>query len=251
MPVYDPQHVEYTIVNGRVSIVTDDGAQIPAYWSHPDLGGKFPAVAIIHDWWGITQRERWMAHLFAQLGYYVIVPDLFDGAVADSPEAAMALVRERGARSYGCVDTALQVIEHHVRTNGSTAAVGLGMGGSLVFEAAIQRHDLEAAVAFYGFPQRYFGKFKAATTPILAIYGSAEPYVEASVVDQLRRELAQSPLNHEVVILDGAGRDFLDESLIPDATQRSGSVAWQKMLAFFDQHQVVPPAAPEIDDAGL
>ncbi len=246
MPVYDPRHVEYTIVNGRVSIVTDDGVQIPAYWSHPDLGGKFPAIAIIHDWWGITRLERWMAHLFAQLGYYVIAPDLFDGAVAHSPEEAMVLVRERGARSYGCVDTALRVLENHVRTNGYTAAVGLGMGGSLVFEAAIERTDLEAAVAFYGFPQRYFGRFKDAKTPILAIYGSQEPYVEPALIERLRRELVGSPLGHEVAVLEGVGRDFLDENLIPDMTNRPGSVAWQKMLAFFDKHQITPPTS---DDA--
>src|SRR5215218_5195505 len=141
MPVYQPQHVEYTIVNGRVSIVGDDGAQIPAYWSHPDIGGKFPALAILHDWWGITAVERRLAHLLAQLGYYVIVPDLFDGATASTPEAAYKLVEAKGARSYGCVDTALRVLENHVRTDGKTAAVGLGMGGSLAYEAAITRGD--------------------------------------------------------------------------------------------------------------
>lgn len=190
MPVYQPQRVEYTIVNGRVSIVTDDGSQIPAYWSHPDVGGRFPAVAILHDWWGITTVERRLAHLFAQLGYYVIIPDLFDGAQAHTPEEAYKLVEERGAKAYGCVDTALRVLENHIRTDGHTAAVGLGMGGSLAFEAALVRDDLEAAVAFYGFPQRYLGRFKAARAAILAIYGSAEPFVPPDVIDALRRDLA-------------------------------------------------------------
>ena len=138
MPIYQPEHVEYTIVNGRVSIVADDGAQLPAYWSHPDLGGKFPAIAILHDWWGITTVERRMAHLFAQLGYYVIVPDLFDGAVAQHARRSLrSWSQDTGARSYGYVDTALRVLENHARTNGHTAAVGLGMGGSLAFEAAL------------------------------------------------------------------------------------------------------------------
>lgn len=241
MPIYEPEHVEYTIVNGRVSIVGDDGAQIPAYWSHPDVGGKFPAVALIHDWWGITTLERRMAHLLAQLGYYVIIPDLFDGESARTPQEAMALVRAKGERSYGCVDTALYVLENHVRTSGHTAAVGLGMGGSLVFEAALTRRDLEAAVVFYGFPQRYFGKFKDAHTPILAIYGSAEPHVDTDTIARLRRELGDSPFEHEVVILDGAARDFLDEAPIPDDTHRPGTAAWTAMLAFLDKHRVTPP----------
>jgi carboxymethylenebutenolidase len=241
MPVYQPQHVEYTIVNGRVSIVGDDGAQIPAYWSHPDIGGKFPALAILHDWWGITAVERRLAHLFAQLGYYVIVPDLFDGAVAQTPEEAYKLVEAKGARSYGCVDTALRVLENHTRTDGKTAAVGLGMGGSLAYEAAVTRDDLEGAVAFYGFPQRYFGKFQAAKAPILAIYGSADPFINAEMVDQLRRELGESPLAHEVVNLEGAARDFFTERLTPDDTRQPGSVAWQKTLAFLEKNRISPP----------
>ncbi|MFN8449151.1 MAG: dienelactone hydrolase family protein [Anaerolineae bacterium] len=240
MPVYQPQRVEYTIVNGRVSIVTDDGSQIPAYWSHPDIGGKFPAVAILHDWWGITTVERRLAHLFAQLGYYVIIPDLFDGAQAHTPEEAYKLVEQHGTKVYGCVDTALRVLENHIRTDGHTAAVGLGMGGSLAFEAALVRHDLEAAVAFYGFPQRYLGRFKAAKAPILAIYGSAEPFVPPDVIDALRRALAESPLAHEVVTLDGAGRDFLSDQLVPDDTHQPGSIAWDKLLAFLEKHRIVP-----------
>jgi carboxymethylenebutenolidase len=239
MPVYQPEHVEYTIVNGRVSIVADDGSQLPAYWSHPDIGGKFPAVAILHDWWGITNVERQMAHLFAQIGYYVIVPDLFDGAVAKTPEEAYKLVEDNGARGYSYVDTALSVLENHVRTDGHTAAVGLGMGGSLAYEAAINRSDLEGVVSFYGFPQRYIGKFQNAKTPILAIYGSKEPFVASKVIDEMRSELKQSPLGHEVVILEGAGRDFLSENLTPDA-QQPASIAWQKMLTFLEKNQIAP-----------
>lgn len=240
MPVYQPQHVEYAIVNGRVSIVADDGKQIPAYWSHPDTGGRFPAVAILHDWWGITAVERRLAHLFAQLGYYVIIPDLFNGSQANTPEEAARLVEDHGAQAYQYVDTALQVLESHIRTDGHTAAIGLGIGGSLAFEAALVRDDLEAAVACYGFPQRYLGRFGSAKTPILAIYGSDDPFVTPDVIDALRRELADSPLEHEVVILDGTGRDFLSEHLIPDDTHQPGSIAWDKMLSFLEKHRIVP-----------
>jgi len=240
MPIYDPEHVEYSIVNGRVSIVTDDGTQLPAYWSHPDMGGKFPAIAILHDWWGITTVERRMANLFAQMGYYVIVPDLFDGATARTPEEAYKLVEDKGARGYGYVETALSVLENHGRTNGHTAAVGLGMGGSLAYEAALNRSDIEAVVSFYGFPQRYIGKFKTAKAPILAIYGSKEPFVASKVIDEMQKELKQSPLGHEVVILDGVGRDFLSENLSSNAANQPGSIAWQKMLAFLEKHQIAP-----------
>ena len=92
MPVYEPSHVEYGITNGHIQVVAEDGSSIPAYWAHPVMGRLFPAVALVHDWWGITPTIRRMAHLFAQSGYYVIVPDLFEGHIATTPQEAMELV---------------------------------------------------------------------------------------------------------------------------------------------------------------
>ncbi len=240
MPAYQPEHVEYSISNGRIAIAADDGTQLPAYWSHPDSGGRFPAVAILHDWWGITDVERRMAHRFAQLGYYVIVPDVFDGAAARTPQEAYALVEAHSARGYSCIDTALTVIEHHMRTDGHTAAVGLGMGGSFAYEVALNRSDIEAVVSFYGFPQRYLGQFKTAKTAIMAVYGSDEPFVSASVIAQLGRELAGSLLGHEILTLDGVGRDFLSELPGSDAAQAAGAAAWQQMLAFLEKQRIAP-----------
>ena len=188
MPVYDPQHVEYTIVNGRVSIVTDDGAQIPAYWSHPDLGGKFPAIAIIHDWWGITTARA------------------LDGA----PVRAVGLLRDRprpvrrrgratrrkrrwrssarqGARSYGCVDTALQVIEITCAPTATTAAVGLGMGGSLVFEAALERRRPGSGGRFLRLSAALFRQIQGRehADPRRST-AAPNRYVAASVIERLR-----------------------------------------------------------------
>jgi carboxymethylenebutenolidase len=235
MPVYRPDHVEYPIVGGHIQIVMDDGQQLPAYWSHPDLGGLFPGIALLHDWWGITVTERSLAHQFAQAGFYVVMPDLYDGRVAVSPQEAMAFVEHLGAGGTPRVDAALQALEAHHRCNRRVAAVGLGMGGTLALEAALERSDLEAAVAFYGFPQRLFGRFDDAKVPILAVYGSDEPYVSAEVRERLRAELDESPRPHEVMILDGAGRDFFVSNASLDQ-QHFGQLAWQHMLAFLDQH---------------
>lgn len=229
MPVYESKHVEYAIVSGHVTIVLDEGVRMPAYWSHPDVGGTFPAVAFIHDWWGIRPTERRLAHSLAQMGYYVIVPDLFSGLKPQNAQDAMKLVETLGERGYSGVDAALRAMEHHSRSNRNVAAVGLGMGGSLAYEAAIKRTDLEAAVSFYGFPQRFLGQFKQAKAPILAVYGSDEPYTKPGVIQRMKHELAESPLAHEVHIIDNAARDFFDDG---------GSVAtraWSLLAGFLEK----------------
>ncbi len=234
MPIYNPQHVEYTIVNGRITIMGDDGSAIPAYWSHPDIGGKFAAIAIVHDWWGITNTERHIADLFAQLGYYVIVPDLFNGQRATTPQEALDLVQQYGARSFGYIELALHALEQHIRCTGNTAIVGFGMGGTLAFEAAVTRADIEAAVAYSGFPNRLFGKFADAQMPILAFYGDHDPHITPQVIDRLRAELAQTALPHRVETLTNAGRDYMNEAQNPHERAIANYV-WAQTLAFVQE----------------
>jgi carboxymethylenebutenolidase len=247
MPIYDPQHVEYGITNGHIQVVVEGGRQFPAYWAHPNIGSLFPAVALIHDWWGLTPAVRRMANLFAQSGYYVIAPDLFGGQIATTPLEAIELVKKLGEGGYPLIDAALSALETHHNTNADVAAIGLGMGGSLAFEAAILRPDLEAAVSFYGFPQRYLGRFKDATTPILAVYGSEEPHILPPVVARLQQELAQTPLPHEVVVLEGLGREFFADGA-NDWQREQGRQVLNLTFAFLEKFLKGPvrPAAHHV-----
>lgn len=246
MPIYDPHRVEHGITNGHIQIVMDNGQQLPAYWAYPSAGSGFPAIALIHDWWGITPIIRRMAHLFAQAGYYVMVPDLFNGQVTDSPAQALELVRALGNDGYPRVEAALSALENHHNTNRDVAALGIGLGGSLAYEAAIARDNLEAAISIYGFPQKYLGHFASAPTPILAIYGEHEPFTLPPVLNSLRAELAASAhkLPHEFVILPGVGRDFFGEQT-DGAQQAQGRAALRHIFTFLEKY-LRGPVRPKI-----
>jgi carboxymethylenebutenolidase len=250
MPIYQPRRVEYAINQGHVNIMREDGRPLPAYWSHPETGSRFPAVALLHDWWGITALERRLANLLAQLGYYVIVPDLFNGHTAATAREALTLVQGLGEDGFPCVNTTLVTLEHHHRTNGHVAAIGLGMGGSLAFEAAVERTDLEAAVACYGFPNRFFGRFRTAKTPILALYGEHEPHVPARSIERLEGEFATAEREQRCIRLPGTGRDVFDAPIattIEDLeTANIATQAWTIILQFLDQYLQRPqrPARP-------
>ena len=91
MPLYEPDRIEYEITTGRVQIVVN-GGNMPAYWARPNLGSRFSGVVLIHDWWGLNDLIRRLANLFAQMGHYVIAPDLFAGQTTDDPQQALRLV---------------------------------------------------------------------------------------------------------------------------------------------------------------
>lgn len=241
MPLYKSTHVEYRIESGHIRIAMEDGTHLPAYWAHPASGTRFPAVALIHNWWGITDIVRRMAHLFAQTGYYVVIPDLFNGTLPKTHLEAAQAVKALGTHGFEKIDAALSVLEGHHLCNRKVAAVGMGMGGSLAMQAAIERDDLEVAVAFYGFPQEFLGKFARANTPIQAIYGAQDRLITPKVVDALRRELAQTPLKdrHEVVIIPDAAHDFITDN--PTEAQRTqAGAAWEEAVRFIETY-ISPP----------
>ncbi len=225
--------VEYDITTGHIVINTDDRRQFPAYWAHPHRASRFPGVVLIHDWWGLTPAVRRLANQFASVGHYVIAPDLYDGQTAASAAEALRLLNALGQGAYRRIDAALSALETHHQCNGDVAAVGLGLGGSLAFEAALTRHDLEAAVAYAGFPQQFLGRFAGARAPILALYGSQDRHIPAQHIAALRAELAAQPLPHRVIVLEGAGHDIFSDDTAAAALGHARA-AWAATLAFLD-----------------
>jgi len=201
-------------------------------------------VALIHNWWGITGVVRRMAHLFAQTGYYTIIPDLFDGELPKTHAEAMEAVKSLGDAAFPRINAALSVLEGHHMTNRKVAAVGIGMGGTLAYQAAIERDDLEVAVAFYGFPQKFLGQFGRANTPIMGIYGTQDEFIKTPVINRLRDELAASEIvdDHEIVMIDGAKHDFIVDRAT-DVEEQQVSEAWQHAMQFVNIH-TDPPAKP-------
>lgn len=249
MAYSDPNHVEYATSAGYIHVIMDNGKPIPAYWAHPKLGGKFPSIALLHDWWGLTSITRYIANKFAQVGYYVIVPDLFDGEIAMTPQRAMEILSTLGDKEAKMrVHSAVDVVERHHQCNRSTAVVGVGMGGGLAFDVALGREDIEAVVTFGAFPQAYFGRFKMTQTPILSFYGSNEALINRAFIDQLRAEFEQTSSNNNrrVEIMDGLGHDFFDENFT-DAEQDLSRMVLLRTIDFLQsylQGPVKPPTRP-------
>ena len=237
MPIHNSNRVEYAIDSGYIDIVMDNGKKVPAYWAHPRIGHRFSGICLLHDWWGMDQVSRMLANFFAQMGYYVIEPDMFAGKTASSPQEALKLIEETEDTRYSTVNATLSVLESHHRTFSTVGAVGIGMGGTLALEAAIKRDDLEATVAYSAFAQKYFGLFERSNTPILAIYGSKEPYIKPNVIQHFQQELKRTALKdeHQVVIIDGGDHHLFSTETQPDKQEVSKN-AINHTLAFLERY---------------
>lgn len=222
MPPFDPNYVEHSISAGFIEVMNRDGVSVPAYRAWPLVAGRFPGVALLHDWWGLTDPIRHLANRLAEGGYNVIVPDLFDGRKANTPREAMALVgaldddevRRR-------VSAAVDVVEFHTHSNHQAAVFGIGMGGGLALATAQARDDIEAVVVYSAFPQAYLTTLDQISAPVLAAYGDQNALVPLAVRQQFEAALksAGAERGNEFVTLPGVGHDFLAADLTDE--QRS------------------------------
>jgi carboxymethylenebutenolidase len=206
------------------------------------LGGPFPGLVLLHDRWGLTPHIRTQARRFAEQGYYVIAPDLFNRQVATSPEQAQALIGQVSETARSHVVAAIHALLTHHKCNSKLGIIGWGIGGRLALQTAIYREDLGGVVTFYSLPGQEItpAELRMLGEPLLAIFGSQDPACPTDQIEQLRQTLAGRPLPHEVIVYPTVGCDFFDDSR-PAFDAESAADAWTRALAFFDHHLEVPP----------
>ena len=61
--------------------------------------GPFPALIVIHEWWGLNDWVKEQAGKLAGQGYVALAVDLYRGKVADNPDMAHELMRGLPRRS--------------------------------------------------------------------------------------------------------------------------------------------------------
>src|ERR1044071_8022382 len=59
----------------------------------PEGKGPFPALIVIHEWWGLNDWVKEQASKLADQGYVSLAVDLYRGKVADNPDTAHQLLR--------------------------------------------------------------------------------------------------------------------------------------------------------------
>src|SRR5512146_1131442 len=59
----------------------------------PTGQGPFPALVVIHEWWGLVPWVKEQANKLADEGYVTLAVDLYRGKATDSPEVAHELMR--------------------------------------------------------------------------------------------------------------------------------------------------------------
>ena len=233
------QNAEIFDTDGLVSITAErttvGGA--PGYLARPADDGTYPAVVIIHEWWGVNENIERMAEILAGHEYAVFAVDLYDGEVATDSEAAGRLsgsVRENPAEAVATMSGAVEGVRADEGTTGRVASLGWCFGGGQSLQLSLSDAALDATVIYYGTLATDRATLERIDGPVLGVFGSEDRVVPLEDVRTFDETLDDLGVDHEVYVYEGAGHAFANpsgESFRPEDTMD----AWQKTLAFLDR----------------
>src|SRR5437868_9957106 len=118
----------------------------------PPGKGPFPALIVIHEWWGLNDWVKEQASKLSDQGYVALAVDLYRGKVATTPEEAHEIMRgvpeDRAVRDLLAATSYLRGLK---QVNPSkVGSIGWCMGGGYSFDLAVNDPKLAAAIVNYG-----------------------------------------------------------------------------------------------------
>ena len=202
----------------------------------------FPAVVMIHEWWGLNENIKNMAESLAKKGYVVLAVDLYNGQVANTTELAQNLVskvRENPSESINNLQHAVRYLSSLENVNSSKiASLGWCFGGGQSLQLALNTetgYPLAATIIYYGnlvSDQESLSKIK---WPVLGIFGDQDKSIPVDSVKQFEDALNANGITNEIYIYKGVGHAFANPSGDNYAPQETQD-AWQKTVSFLEKY---------------
>lgn len=210
----------------------------PGYLARPADDGEYPAVVMIHEWWGLNDNIRAMARRFADNGFVALAVDLYEGRTASRPDKARALMQaamERPARLRRNLEQAYYYLDIMPSTE-RIGSVGWCFGGGWSLRTALMfPEELDAGVIYYGELVTDRERLQPLQVPILGIFGGADPVVPPDRARAFEQVLTELGKTHRIHIYEGAEHAFANpsgESYDPEAA----ASAWARTMAFLRTH---------------
>ena len=214
------------------------GGTLTGYLARPAGDGKWPAVIVIQEWWGLNDNIKDIARRFAAEGFVALAPDLYHGQVVSEPNEARKLVMALDMdAAVGEIQAAIDfLLQQQVVAGPKVGLTGFCMGGRLVLMTALVDDRLGAAVPWYGPPltAEQAGQVKA---PILGLYGEQDGGIPVASVREMQQGLDEAGIANEMVIYPGAQHAFFNDTR-PSYHPQAAADAWQRALAWFRKYLV-------------
>ena len=228
-------------LSDRMVSYPSDGVTMAGYVVGPKAKGRYPAVLIVQEWWGLNDHIKDIARRFAREGYVAIAPDLFSRlghkVTADPNEAGklMQTLKEAdGLTDLRASVTYLKTLDG-VDSN-RIGVTGFCMGGSYALMLPCTTREIRAVVPFYGQVPNPDTPLKNLAAPLLYIYGEDDGWITNADVQRLRDALRKYNKPGEIKTYPGCTHAFFNDTRKEVYRPAEAADAWKRTVAFFQQH---------------
>ena len=197
---------------------------------------RLPGVVVIHENRGLNPYIEDVARRLAVAGFIAFAPDALAplGGYPGSDDAGRTMQRQRDRNEMvEDFSAAVDFLKRHPDCTGKVGAVGFCFGGGMVMRLAVNLHDLDAGVAFYG---RHPAADEAASirAPLMLHHAGLDERVNASWPDF---EAGLKKAGREFVSFDYADvHHGFHNDTTPRYDEAAAALAWQRTVDFFMKH---------------
>ena len=200
--------------------------------------GPFPALVVIHEWWGLNDWVKEQAQKLADQGYVTLAVDLYRGKVATQPDQAHELARglpeDRAMRDLRAAVAYLQS-QKNVDPK-KVGSIGWCMGGGWSMALAEHEPSLAVAVVNYGQLPSDAETMKPVNAAILGSFGGQDRGIPPEDVNKFAQQMKALGKKVEVKIYTEAGHAFQNPNNKEGYRAQDTQDAWQRTVAFLDEN---------------
>jgi carboxymethylenebutenolidase len=205
------------------------------FLAKPITSGEFPAIVMIHEWWGLNDNIKEMAEKLASHGYIVLAVDLYNNNVGTTSEEARQLVTSFDSEvGIENMNSAISYLKTEQSTE-SIGSIGWCFGGGQSLNLAMNNSDLDATVMYYGQVSSDSEKLSNISWPLLGIFAEKDQGITTDSVKKFETQLNNLGIPNQIIIYPGVDHAFANPSGDRYAPEESKD-AWQKTVKFFNEN---------------
>jgi carboxymethylenebutenolidase len=224
-------------MGSMIEFTRPDGQKAPGYFAPAPQPN--PGIVMLEEWWGVDDRIKATADRLSSSGFSVLVPDLFRGRNAVTPDEATHLIQGLDFKDAATQDTL--GAEGYLREHGAkhVGVMGFCVGGALAMVAAIQPGHFDSVSTWYGLPPPQAADPGKISVQIQGHWAARDEFHDPESVGALEQKLDAAGASYEFYSYN-AGHGFYNtgepgQGGLGHYNREAAETAWRRTVEFFDR----------------
>lgn len=224
---------------------------LPGYYVTPAGTGKFPAVIVLMEAFGLNNWCKSICNRLAQSGFAAIAPDFYRGTTYEYTDVAGAIGKLKSLNDDAIMSDVGKSIDFlagksEINANG-IGVIGFCMGGRYAFLTnAVYPTKIKAAISFYGGgidatagnplgQKSILDRSPTMQSPIMLMYGSEDQLIAADEHGRVAAALSKAKKRYILNLFPKAGHGFMSDRR-ENYAREAAAEAWMMTTGFFSQN---------------